>query len=360
MLMGQPGGRGKMPDAMSVVRVKASTGKLRAITEPPVLRPRAELLTSLRALARDTAQLDPRLQEDDHCGLRRLVEGLRRHLIRASALLGELQQIDDVGHEPQWTDEIDDGESFDEADFGAVMVLSPPRLANVCFAGALELTRVLREVDSAHEIADMLAAAETARRKLLRAARAVLDAADDVVEDEPAWRHEGSDLRAALVVRRLYSGFRRSLRRAAGDDAEAVLNAIRYAAGALATLVTSPAYAEARLSDRALLRRLHGRTLEWAREDRGVTSGRQLLDDVWTTADLLRGINQRQELQAHDVAASKVAVQGLGDAPDVWRAAVEALIGLDDELDVLIECALQLPDPRHVAEAITARLIHLR
>lgn len=360
MFMGEREGRGKMLDAMPVVRVKATTGTLRAITESPVLRPQGELLAGLRALAGEAAQLDPRGHEDDDGGLRRLAAGLRRHLIGASALLGELQQIDDLGYEPQWVDEIDDGASFDEADLGGAMVLSPPRLANVCFAGALELTRVLRELDSAHEISDMLVAAETARRKLLRAARAVLDAADDVVDDEPAWRHEGSDLGAALVVRRLYSRFRRSLRRAAGDDAEAVLGAVRYAAGALATLVTSPAYAEARISDRTLLRRLHARTLGWAREDRGVTSGRQLLDDVWTTADLLRGINQRQELRAHDAAASVVAMQGPGDSPDRWRTALDALVGLDDELDGLVERALEPCDPRLVADAIRARLIQLR
>lgn len=349
-----------LDDEATPERPIAALATARSNAEAPGVA-RARLLNTVRALGSSVAALDPRTGEDDPLRLVAVAEDLHSLLEQAIDTLGALRDLDD---EPRANDLVlDFGEGDPESDEGSAprtLALSPPCLANICFAGALELGRVRRELACARTRLGTLVAAETARRKLLRVFRAALDAADDVAEPEPGWRHEVSDLRAGLVVRRLYAEFRRSLRRPAGDDADAVLHCVRYAAGALATLVTAPAYAEARASDRGLLRRLHGRAIEWARSDRSVQGGLQLLDDVWTSADLLRDINRRQELRAHDAAAIRVVLRGPADGMTAWMGLLDALVGLDDQLDGLILRAASSDDVGTVADGIIGRLLQLR
>lgn len=319
-------------------------------------RPRAEPLAEVRAIGDATARIDPRVLDGDDAAIAGAVDELRALLVRGVALLGELRRLDDAAREAEPVD--DERDDFDEAP--AAVVLSPPRLANVCFAGAFELNRVLRELDVARTSVERLVACETTRRKLLRACRAVLDAAGDHGDTEPPWRLEIVDLAAAIAVRRLYARFRAGLRRPDGDDASAVLTAARYAAGALAALVADHAYDEVRASDRALLRRLHQRALEWARHDRGATSGVQLLEDVWTSADLLRDINRRQELRTHDAALVRRALAQPSIDPRARVVELDALLGLDDELDALLGRCKSAPDTDGLADAITACLVRLR
>jgi hypothetical protein len=55
--------------------------------------------------------------------------------------------------------------------------------------------------------------------------------------------------------------------------------------------------------------------------------------------DVRRGINRRQELREHDRAL--IAVLGRGPDSDTaaWFARLDALVGLDDELDAVLERA---------------------
>ncbi|HEY0987851.1 MAG TPA: 30S ribosomal protein S5 [Kofleriaceae bacterium] len=176
------------------------------------------------------------------------------------------------------------------------------------------------------------------------AIRAVLEAARatgvyDAFAGASSGCHHAADIESALAIRQLYARFRRSLRRATDDTPEAVLAAVRYAGGAIAALVSDPDYADVRASDRAVLRALRDRALHWARGDRSVAAGLHLLDDVWTCGDLLRGINRRQELREHDRAL--IAVLGRGPDSDTaaWFARLDALVGLDDELDAVLDRA---------------------
>ena len=239
-----------------------------------------------------------------------------------------------------------------------------PRVGDVCFAGTLELNRARVILMRAKTTDDSLVAAETALRKVRRVIHAVLEVAQaegaiDIAGGEQRHRRLGVDLRSAFGVRRLYAGFRRALRRPDSDDPEAVLMALRYAAGALATVSTSEAYAGARASDRALLRRLRERLLDWSRSGRPVELGLQLLDDVWTCADLLRGVNRRQELRAHDSTLIAALLASPAPADKSWLARLNDLIGLDDTLDLLIERTANGVDERSQAELLT-RLEQLR
>lgn len=237
----------------------------------------------------------------------------------------------------------------------------PVELSDVCFAGLLELSRAAASLSAPQRGEEALVNRETALRKLRRALHAVLDVAEASGALPPgttARRRHQADLGESLAVRRLYAHFRRQLRRPERDCPDAVLAALRYAAGALATLIASPEYAYARLSDRALLRRLQERLLAWARGSRPVDAGLQLLDDVWTSADLLRGVNQRQELRAHDLQLARSLSAELGAEPGGWLARLRALFGLDDRIDAVLDRASAGSQMALVAEA-RARLLEL-
>jgi hypothetical protein len=273
---------------------------------------RPALLAELRAIAADSAVIDP--GDGDAAA----ADEVRALLVRARAALHELQGLEGEGEGP--------------ADDWLGVRAAGSAVGDLCFAGNLELARVHRELTVARGGDDVLAAVEAARRKLRRATHAVLDAArEPAAIDGPA-----AEVEAALAVRRLYTDLRRSLRRSDGDDADAVLAALRYAAFALATLVSAPAYARVRAPDRFVVRTLQQRALDWARHDRSPGEGLRILEDIWISADLLRAINRRQELRVHDGAAIRALSTGpRGDTRD-WFGQLERLFGLDDALDDLI------------------------
>lgn len=280
-------------------------------------------LFALRDLARELAQVTL----VDETALDREVVAISSVVVRTIAQLETLQQLGDPDPVLEW-DELEHTKVL-ESTRGA------PVVSDLAFAGALELRRVARELDAARAGDDRLVAAETARRKLRRAIKATLDAAE--IGGVEVGEHQGADLASGLAVRRLYARFRRDLRRPDAETQECVLAAVRYAGVALATMVTSPDYADVRASDRAVLRRLRERALEWARGSREIATGLELIEDLWTCSDLLREINQRQELRHHDRELARSLRVGPGDDPKAWLAALQPLAGRDDRLDALLE-----------------------
>lgn len=310
-------------------------------------------LFALRDLAGEIAAIDLA----DEPGLEIEIEALRQLVGQTVVHLEHLQHIDDPDPLLEW-DELET-KSEPDAWQGPTPARSQPGVADISFAGGLELKRVLRELTAAPELEGRLTAAESARRKVRRAIRATLEAAReggvDVIGGEHQGHHQVADLASGLAVRKLYARFRRSIRRPVDPSAEAVLEAVRYGGGALATLVTSPDYADVRASDRAILRRLRERALQWARKDRRASTGSQLIEDLWTSGDLLRGINQRQELQHHDRELARRLVGGPAGPPAAWFADLAALFGIDDHLDSILDAAAACDRAeldRHVADAI--------
>lgn len=235
---------------------------------------------------------------------------------------------------------------------------APTRLSDLCFPAVFELKHVRTDLLAARTSDDLTAASERASGKLRRAIAFILTATGDTPSSRGAAieRRRANDLAevaSALAVRRLYATFRQSLRRPDQETPEAVLSALRYAAGALATLVSSPEYAAVRGSDRALLRRLHERILSWGKQQHVLEVGLHLLDDVFTSADLLRDINRRQELRAHDQALSLALLAAPPEDAALFFERLSALFGLDDALDaVLAEAKNEAPLPELVPRAI--------
>jgi hypothetical protein len=108
-----------------------------------------------------------------------------------------------------------------------------------------------------------------------------------------------------------------------------------------------------------MLRGLRDRVFAWARSETQPRAGLDLLEDVFTSADLLRGISLRQELRAHDRAlvAELLKVVSLpsvtADVDDFSR-----LEGIDDEIDSLLVRGKREGFGR-VASALRARLARI-
>jgi hypothetical protein len=238
---------------------------------------------------------------------------------------------------------------------------SAPRLSDLCFPAVFELRRVRIELTGARNDDDRIAASERARRKLRRAIGFVLAAAANGRSAPPSardWRKANhlAEVGSALAVRRLYADFRRALRRPDVETPEAVLRALRYAAGALATLVASTEYDAVRASDRALLRHLRERILAWGKREQSLEVGLHLLDDLWTSADLLRDINRRQELRAHDRALIEELLAEPPPHEAAWFERLVALVGLDDGLDALLGRARASEPLAPLVPSVLARL----
>jgi hypothetical protein len=215
---------------------------------------------------------------------------------------------------------------------------APPRLGDVCFACTVELSVARRELDQARDYDARLSAVQAARRKLYRAIHAlarVAPGSGPLVMCESLEQRLDGELESSLAVRRLYAEFRGNLRRAADESSEGVLTALRYAAGALAALAASPHYHAVRASDAALLRSQRERLLEWSRAGKPRAAGLQLLEDIWTCASLLRDINRRQELRAHDTKLISELLTGPSLDRAGWLIELARLAGLDDSLDRL-------------------------
>lgn len=297
-----------------------------SIDRPAALR---ELATIARAAAE--LYLD---EVESQVGARSTREQLRELLTRTITVLRSLQPPDE--------------ELTETAD----------PVGDLCFGGALELGHVLRNLQITKHDEEIMVAIEGGRRKLLRVARAIANAAS--VDLDRAHRSEAAfddELDAACAVRRAYADLRRSLRQPTDESPEAVLVAMRYAVGGLATLVASPVYREVRIQDRLVLRGLRDRALAWARRDRSTQEGLRLLQDVFTCTDLLRGINRRQELRAHDEALIQSLMAGPLADRSGWWTRLRAIEGLDDELDALLDGARRAPTTAdQVVNLICARL----
>lgn len=221
-------------------------------------------------------------------------------------------------------------------------------VADVCFAARGELRRAAHSLGQAGANQDdRLATCEAAHRKLRRALGAVLTALGRAADFRfPALAELDAELASAAAVRRMYAKFRRSLPACDPAEPASVRRALRYAAVSLAVMIGDGGFGEVRTQDRALLLQLQGRILHWARS--GGIDGVELYRDIVTAADLLRSINLRPELAAHDQTMLRAAATALaGCDPDAALAAaapaLRALEGRDDALDAILERALREP-----------------
>jgi hypothetical protein len=323
--------------------VTGDTPERGAMAEPPAVAAEgdgsaARLVERLCAISERLDALEDHWAKNALAGSASLCEEVHGLLVVTVELLRALERLDIDGN-----DDTAQGPLDSAAGPMAPLVAKDgsPRVGDLCFGAMLELNRALRALRSADDVDDRLVALETAARKLRRSVRAVADGAHarglgSAGLGEKLRRRQDSDLRSALAVRRLYAGFRRSLRVATEQTPDGVMTALRYAAGALAALVSDGDYERARVSDRRLLRCLQQRLLVWARGDKELEQGLEILDDICTSADLLREINRRQELRRHDAELLDALLARGSSELAASASCLSPLHGLDDELDGLL------------------------
>jgi hypothetical protein len=220
-------------------------------------------------------------------------------------------------------------------------------VGDFCFTAHSELSRCRRQLVAATgRDDDLVVVCESVHRKLRRSLAAVLEASSRAGGlDDPLLPSREGDIEAALAVRAMYAKFRRSLPSFDLAEPSSVRRALRFAAVSLAVMFGSADFAETRISDRLMLMSLQGRILRWARSSNEATEGARLCSDIATAADLLRAINLRQELVAHDAELIDAALHTTppggsdDDALRSWIGDLRGLRGRDDELDGLLDHA---------------------
>jgi hypothetical protein len=307
-------------------------GPLRS-QRPPAPLPSGRFVTFDDAALR-LAELQMARPEVDESSAATLAANISQLLVTVIAALDEIESASEA------TDDDAASEATEQKSGVGYRIenVVASSLEDVAFLGGLELGRALRALDQAKSDDHLAIASEAALHKLQRVLLAVISSGKPSGTAAQAPSHSpGVELQSTLALRKLYAQFRRALRRPQSNDRDAVLTALRYAASALASLTASPHYHSIRVDDRALLRRQRDRLLGWAHAGKPTQAGRQLLDDIFTCAALLRHIDRRQELRAHD---SALIYELVADPPldrQSWLAQLEKLAGLDDELDALTE-----------------------
>jgi hypothetical protein len=156
-----------------------------------------------------------------------------------------------------------------------------------------------------------------------------------------------SELERSIEVRRVYARLRKSIGEGEEPSDEELRARLRGVGTQVAMLIGRTIYPELRVDDRFQIRTLQQRILEWLREydgsERANLTGRRLWQDVAGFARVLGTVNQRQELLEHDARVVAIANGTLfgrsprAEVPGGLLGRLEALVGLDEELDALIE-----------------------
>lgn len=165
---------------------------------------------------------------------------------------------------------------------------------------------------------------------------------------------------AALRVRRIYAWFRRSIDTDTRARKDNIARLLRTVGTRIATLVGKEEYSEIRPDDRVLFIRLQRRILAWlGSEQPSFEEGRRIWEDCRAMADILRQVNLRAELIAHDAVLARALTEelaSLGESERVGRDILERLLpleGLDDELDKYL--ADREAPPRVTVERVLGR-----
>lgn len=253
----------------------------------------------------------------------------------------------DEGSEPGRPLGSDDESLLDIASLIATDVAGR-EIADLAFFASCELRGALGELERAVTRNHVLATArqcEAGVRSALRAlvsVEAALFRWEDLEPPERTW----ADVEVSLEIRRLYRDLRRDIlarERARPGAHEDLLRTVLYRLLAFRELRVYPFL---RVDDRVHLRSLLQRMLEWLNSaERDAEIAQRLWQDLREFAQILAQVSFRQELREHDrrqLARAYRALFGDGRMPRAHvpsgvHTDLRRLLGLDDELDALLE-----------------------
>lgn len=220
-----------------------------------------------------------------------------------------------------------------------------------------DLRRGLHRLDDASNISTVLETCDRVRGGIVRSTDIVaLSCPEDLgaAEDLQDWRQRiARDVTTALLVRRLYTVFRRQMRvNLEGSQERELVAALRRVSTQIEVVRRQPEFRSFRLHDQQSFLALQRRLIEWLqqRSPRNVEDGRRVLSDVGAFAGLLRGINHRHVLVDFDRTRLQAFRNGIVGGRELPRGAWNELFfatrlvwGRDDEFDELLESTEPMP-----------------
>lgn len=300
-----------------------------------------------------------------------VIEGLRAAL-RATAPRGQSPFIDVGAATRILADCIAALRELGGVADNAAAIAAPPRhgerdaltsIADSCFLAQSELKPLLLELQRANAPDAGLAAVEATFRKLRRICTRLLMLLGPLVDRRVDLTAEQQEIvEASIAVRRLYTRFRRSL--VPCDDDAQVPVALRIGASALSQILNHVSSHDIRVQDAQVFRSMLARVLGWLGDSGSTEAGRRIYSDLTGLADLLRLVNQRQELRAHDAEVIDAALSMCDADPSGGQSHALLMLlvpleGLDDALDQTRERLTQAGTPESVA-AVSERLSALQ
>lgn len=235
------------------------------------------------------------------------------------------------------------------------------RLEQVTYLARMEIERVLLRLSSGGVVAPDFWVHQgcSLYRKVWRGLCVVEEAVARALGAKSELEHAGSRA-TSLRVRRIYAWFRRSIHTDTEVRKDNVVRSLRTVGTRIATLIGKDEYGELRPDDRVLFLRLQRRILVWLASERPTfEEGRRIWEDCRAMADILRQVNLRADLIAHDAALARALSRELEARAVTGPVAAELfdrllpLEGLDDELDTYL--ASRQPPPRAIVERVLSR-----
>lgn len=277
---------------------------------------------------------------------RKLARPLLNLLAEAMERITELETIYLESETQLGADACDSGDSSESA-LRNSEAASCRQISDMCFAARFEMSRVQRSMESSMVDLnrDLVIECESAGRKVRRAL-AHLEVALRRAEGRSIMSVSTAEAEteAAIAVRRLYRRFRKRLVFLEGASDLHVRKSLSIALGSLTNMMRDPDYGEVRIHDRRLLDGLEDRILNWAQLGQSAYEGEHLCQDIAAAAELLAGINQRQELQLHDTkkVVALLARTKRTRRPDVDEAQavmreLGCLEGLSSHVDAILD-----------------------
>ncbi|MEM1178659.1 MAG: hypothetical protein AAGM22_09970 [Acidobacteriota bacterium] len=275
---------------------------------------------------------------------------------RTLLFLREVTEIyDEESHDPELAAEAGEDETGEDdflREIGAAISseLAAREVSSLAFATRTQLKENRDALVTAIEhrnIWVVASHADTGLRRVCKGLITVEAAAREYENFEPLERH-WSDIKDSLETRRLYGQFRRALNRQ-GEPADAaeVADRLRKAAHRITILRDRKIYPFLRVYDRVPIRRLQKRIGAWLDrpddESGKEADGRHLLSDLHSFAELLKQINNREDLREHDRRTAmrlfRVFFSSKNPPTELGPGHVgdlELLLGRDDELDQIV------------------------
>jgi hypothetical protein len=255
-----------------------------------------ELLVHLSRAVRSARLIDPRdLEEADVRSIRDKALPTIRSLVRFTAeTLASIAGL--------YGSERSDGDDAVEED-------RRRGIADLARVGKLELVGALQQIREpldGVEHSALLARAIRCRGMIVSVATSV----DEIVCTTERWTRtldNEPELKESMIVRGAYAAFRDRIGQLAPRDGDDIFPALATVRDAIGSLVEAPVGDLLRFADRESLLGLRGRLDLWLGDAGGndERTGRLLWEETCLLTSMLMQINNRQELIAHDIQASR-------------------------------------------------------